>query len=114
MGNISQSSKRSALKGFDVYFQHEKKMNNKKEGFIELWKEDNISISINYQTKTIAHDFGLVDYYQLIDCLRYKLWKNNGRETLLTHINEKVVDYLLKNKIEYLEREFPNITKGLK
>jgi hypothetical protein len=27
MGNISQSSKRSALKGFDVYFQHEKKMN---------------------------------------------------------------------------------------
>jgi len=30
MGNISQSSKRSALKGFNVYFQHEKKMNKQK------------------------------------------------------------------------------------
>ena len=44
MGNISQSSKRSALKGFDVYFQHEKKMNetertpvNKRDDDFMIW-----------------------------------------------------------------------------
>lgn len=36
MGNISQSSKRSALKGFDVYFQHEQKQNKMKVEFIPI------------------------------------------------------------------------------
>ena len=116
MGNISQSSKRSALKGFDVYFQHEKKMNKNKphlKGFEEIFKEGNMPVLINYQKKLIAHNFGLVDYYNIVDVLCCKVRENNGQLTLLNGINDKVIKFLLKEKSEYLKKEFANIYKLL-
>ena len=71
MGNISQSSKRSALKGFDVYFQHEQKMSVKRNDMKDnkqfgKWFWLRYSNLFGHQTHKILNDLLVPDKWAFL------------------------------------------------